>query len=117
VNLREARCMFAGLIWELLSYAREHDYNVALDEGMQHQEKGHMKGSLHYFGCAQDILLYDDEGNYLTDSEEYRDLGEAWKGMHSFCRWGGDFKDEDGKPTPDGGHFSFSVPELFGGRK
>jgi hypothetical protein len=112
VNLREARCMFAGLIWELLSYAREHDLDIALDEGMNRQEKGHMKGSLHYFGCAQDILLYDDEGNYLTDSEEYRELGKYWRSLYSpLCKWGGDFE------SKDGGHFSFSPPELFGDRR
>lgn len=107
MNLREARCKFSSLIVDLLTWADDQGMIYVLDEGMNHQNKGHMVGSLHYSGCAQDILLYDDKGNYLTDDESYRPLGEYWKSLHPYCRWGGDF-------PGDGNHFSFSVPELFG---
>ncbi len=108
MTLREARCEFSELLIDLLLYAKANSYNFALDEGMQHQNKGHMKDSLHYSGCAQDILLFDDQGNYLRTTETYWELGEYWKGLHKYCRWGGDWG--------DGGHFSFSPPELFGKR-
>ncbi len=106
MKLREARCTFSRLIVDLLHWATEQGYIYAFDEVMQHQGMGHMHGSLHYSGCAVDILLYDTYGNYLTKTEAYTPLGEKWEGLDKDCKWGGRFE--------DGGHFSFSPPNLFG---
>lgn len=107
MTLREARCTFSKLLVKLLSGFDLEGVSYAFDEVTQHQGRGHMAGSLHYDGCAADILLYRD-GRYLVSGNEYSVLGEAWKGLHPYCRWGGDFADADL------GHFSFSPPELFG---
>ena len=105
MNLREARVKFSFLFAEkLLPKAREWGFEYAFDEISNHQGTGHMKGSLHYFGCAGDLILYKD-GNYLPETEPYRKLGEYWEGLDVNCKWGGRFK--------DGNHFSFSPPELF----
>lgn len=61
--------------------------------------------SLHLICLAIDLKLFID-GVYQTESEAYRALGEKWKSLHPLCRWGGDFKDRDGNPKPDGNHFS-----------
>ena len=53
----------------------------------------------HHWKLAVDLLLFRD-GDYLTDSESYRELGEWWEQQHELCRWGGRFS------RPDGGHFS-----------
>ncbi len=111
MKLSEARYTFARLLVDLLHWATEQGYIYAFDEIMQHQGLGHMPGSLHYSGCAGDILLYDKENNYLTNSDAYKPLGERWKQLHPYCHWGGDFS------KPDGGHFSFSPPNLFGNKK
>ena len=75
MNVREARCLFSRFLVDLLQWANTQEMHYALDEGMQHQNKGHMIGSLHYLGCAQDILLYDDNGTYLIETDNYRALG------------------------------------------
>ena len=63
-----------------------------------------IRNSLHRLSLAIDIRLFrEDNGvyKYLTDSEDYRTLGEWWEGQHPLARWGGRFS------KPDGGHFSF----------
>ena len=68
---------------------------------------GGIKNSLHCVRLAVDINLFKD-GKYLTDSEDYKVLGDYWKSLGLDCAWGGDFK-----PKPDGNHFSIE----FQGRK
>ncbi len=110
MKLREARCTFSRLLVDLLHWATEQGIVYALDEVMQHKGIGHMEGSLHYSGCAGDIVLYDKDGNYLITDDDYRPLGEKWKSLHPNCRWGGDF-------PGDGNHLSFSDYNLFGNRE
>lgn len=106
MNLKEARIKFSYLFAEkLLPKARELGFEYAFDEVTQHQGKGHMVGSLHYDGCAGDLILYKN-GTYITDTETYQPLGEYWEVLDPNCRWGGRFK--------DGNHFSYSPKELFG---
>lgn len=61
----------------------------------------HMKGSLHFVGLAQDLLIFDKDGKYLTKDEDYAFAGEYWKSLDPDARWGGDF-------PGDGNHFSFT---------
>jgi len=108
MNLREARCIFSYLFAEkLLPKARELGFEYAFDEITQHQGRGHMLNSLHYSGCAGDLLLYKDQ-DYQTDAKSYQSLGEYWEGLDKDCKWGGRWKDAN--------HFSFSPKELFGNR-
>jgi hypothetical protein len=53
--------------------------------------------SLHIYKLAVDLLLFKD-GVYLTETPDYRELGEFWENLHPDCRWGGRFE--------DGNHFS-----------
>ena len=109
MNLREARVKFSYLFAEkLLPKARELGFDYAFDEVANHQGKGHMVGSLHYDGCAGDLILYDADGGYITDTRDYQSLGEYWESLDENCRWGGRFK--------DGNHFSYSPKELFGNK-
>ena len=57
---------------------------------------GH-KNSAHKQKLACDLLLFKD-GRYLTDTEDYRELGEWWEKQHELCRGGFRFA--------DGNHFS-----------
>jgi hypothetical protein len=107
--LREARVKFSYLFAEkLLPKARELGFEYAFDEVTQHQNKGHMEGSLHYSGCAGDPLLYKD-GVYQPKTETYQPLGEYWESLDPNCKWGGRWG--------DGNHFSYAPVELFQGRK
>lgn len=109
MNLREARCRFTFLFaTKLIPKAIELGFEPAFDEVTQHQNKGHMEGSLHYSGCAGDLLLYKD-GVYQPLSETHRPLAEYWESLDLDCRagyrWG------------DGNHYSFAPEELFNGKK
>ena len=109
MNLREARVRFTFLFaTKLIPKAIELDFECAFDEITNHQEKGHMMGSLHYSGCAGDLLLYKD-GVYQVKTEVYKELAEFWESLDENCkagyRWG------------DGNHFSYSPFEVFGERK
>ncbi len=109
MNLREARIIFSFYFAErLLPKARELGCDYTLDEVTNHQGKGHIIGSLHYEGCAGDLILYR-LGVYLDKTEDYQKLGEYWESLNPDCRWGGRWG--------DGNHFSFAPVEIFGGRK
>jgi hypothetical protein len=55
---------------------------------------------------AVDLNLFKN-GQFLTDSEAHRPLGDYWKSLHPDCCWGGDFS------KPDGNHYSMQ----YGGIK
>ena len=61
--------------------------------------------SLHCDKLAIDLNLFKAR-RYLTSSEAHRPLGEWWEQQHRLCRWGGRFLDEEGRPAPDGNHYS-----------
>ena len=109
MNLREARVKFTILFsTKLIPKAIELGFEPAYDEITQHQNKGHMENSLHYSGCAGDLLLYKN-GLYQIDTKTYRELGDYWEYLDSDCKWGGRWG--------DGNHFSYAPVEVFGGKK
>jgi hypothetical protein len=55
--------------------------------------------SIHRLNLAVDLMLFTPAGDYLTDTESYRPLGEWWEGQNTAARWGGRFRDSC--------HFSF----------
>jgi len=68
-----------------------------------------IKNSLHCLKLASDKLLFVN-GIWQQRTEQYRELGEQWKGMSGtyrgikvVCCWGGDFRNR-----PDGNHFSIT---------
>lgn len=62
--------------------------------------------SQHGRRLAVDLMLFIN-GTYQTDSQAYAELGAFWKTLDPDARWGGDFVNDEGKPRPDGNHFSF----------
>lgn len=100
---------FAGKIALLILEAQRRGYLTAggewerpekLAEWYALQGKG-SKNSLHRLALAFDLLLFTADGEYLTETEAYRPLGEWWEAQSEpdlkLC-WGGRFK--------DGNHFS-----------
>ncbi len=55
--------------------------------------------SLHKSSLAGDIDLFKD-GEYLTATEDHREFGEFWEGLHELATWGGHFD--------DGNHYSIT---------
>lgn len=113
MTLREARVTFSRLMAKLVLKAEALGLELAYNEVYRPEEMAKIyqaRGvgvfpSAHTQGLAVDILLYR-KGVYLTDTADYRPLGEYWIKLHDNCRWGGTFK------NPDGGHFSFKYGGL-----
>jgi hypothetical protein len=64
-----------------------------------------ISNSLHKIRLAIDLNLFKG-GVYQTSSEAHRELGTFWKSLGSDYYWGGDFKDSQGRPKPDGNHYA-----------
>lgn len=109
-TLGQRQRRFLPLVAKLIDFAYAQGYELTEGEGYRTPEQAalnaqHGSGianSLHTLRLAVDLQLFKD-GNYLTDSEAYRPLGEFWKTLDPDCAWGGDFK-----TRPDGNHFSLS---------
>ena len=50
-----------------------------------------IKNSLHCQRLAIDLNLFDSDGKYLTEKEDYKQFGDFWKSLSLHNRWGGDF--------------------------
>ena len=100
MTLGDKRRLFSRLFAELILWAVEQGYEIAIDDVKAHD--GHMRHSLHYVGLAGDLNLYR-EGVWLSKTEDHTPLGIKWQSMHPLCRWGGDFGN-----ISDGGHYSIT---------
>jgi hypothetical protein len=114
VTLGERQRLFTRLVAKLIEHAYETGYQLTFGEAFRTPEQAALnakvgKGitqSLHGMRLAIDLNLFRN-GEYLTDSEAHRPLGEYWKTLHPDCCWGGDFS------RPDGNHYSLQ----YGGIK
>jgi hypothetical protein len=113
MTLHEKQVLFARLLARLIQQSFALGYEITVGEVWRsdataelyaQQGKG-ISHSLHRKRLAVDLNLFKN-GIYLSASEDYRLLGEWWEAQDSECRWGGRFKDAQGKPKPDGTHFS-----------
>lgn len=115
MTLRQRQSLFALLMAKLIAHAYELGYEVTLGEAYRSPEEAARlakagKGiarSLHCDRLAIDLHLFRD-GVWLTKTEDHRELGEWWEGLHADCRWGGRFMDSQGRPKPDGNHYSMT---------
>ena len=90
---------FAYCLAELISIAFCLGYGVRFGDAYRDSRVhyGHPK-SCHRFRLAVDLIL-DKDGQYLTATSDYEELGEIWEKLDPQARWGGWFG--------DGNHFSF----------
>lgn len=115
MTLGEKQRLFPQLVAQLIHYAYASGYELTFGDAYRSPQQAAanaasgtgIANSLHTQRLAIDLNLFKG-GVYLTRSEDYRMLGEYWKGLHPDCAWGGDFKDARGLPRPDGNHFSIT---------
>lgn len=101
--------IFAQDAAKLIQKAAELGYGVTLGEAWRTPEQAALnaqKGSgiahsLHIERLALDINLFRN-GEYLTQTEDFRTLGEWWESLGPNHKWGGRFQ------RADGNHFSIS---------
>ena len=93
MTLGQKQELFSLLLVKLLNKAFELGFDVRCGHLMRCQNCyiGH-KNSNHKKKLAIDLNLFKD-GDFMTKSEDHKELGEYWESLHSLCRWGGRFKD------------------------
>lgn len=115
MTLGEQQEKFARLVPRLIDKALELGFQVRLGEVERPQRMAEWyasrglgtRNSLHISRLAIDLHLFQ-RGTYLSDTESHRELGEWWKQQDPDARWGGDFRGVNGKPKPDGNHYSLA---------
>jgi hypothetical protein len=110
MTLCEKQRLFTKLIAKFIPKLNDLGYEVTFGEAWRSPETCELyakagKGitdSLHPLRLAIDLCLFKN-GEYLTQSEDYRDAGIVWESYSkpgAECCWGGRFT------KPDGNHFS-----------
>lgn len=109
MTLGEKQRLFTRLIGKLIEYAYGIGYELTFGDAYRSPEQAKLnaasgKGivnSLHCERLAIDLNLFIN-GQYKTQTEDYKVLGEYWETLGPDCRWGGRFS------RPDGNHFSIA---------
>jgi hypothetical protein len=110
VTLGEKRREFSYMLAQLIVWCVEQGYEVQIEDVHRSQAQANANAasgagiahSLHLDGLAGDLSIFKG-GVLLRSVDEYRPIGERWKGMHPENCWGGDFH-----TRPDADHFSRS---------
>ncbi|EMR7185924.1 TPA: M15 family metallopeptidase [Escherichia coli] len=105
MNLSEKQQLFTVMIADLIHWAQEHGYRLTFGEAYRTPEQAALnaktgkgiRNSLHTLRLAVDFNLFIN-GEYQTDTDAYRPLGEYWESIGG--TWGGRFS------RADGNHFS-----------
>jgi len=106
MSMVEKQWRFVKMLQQLVEFAEQNGYMLTLGDGYRdprlHGGPGEKMGYGHPFSChklrlAQDYNLFKD-GQWLSDTEDFRPLGEFWESLAPDARWGGRFS--------DGNHFS-----------
>ena len=109
-TLGQLQRRYLPMVAKLIQYAYEQGYELTAGElyrspeqaALNAQHGSGIANSLHTLRLAVDLQLFKD-GIYLTDSTQYKPLGDYWKTLDPACAWGGDFT-----TRVDGNHFSLS---------
>jgi len=107
MSLGEKQRRFTELVGRLILWCYDNGYELTFGEAYRTPEQAALNAasgsgianSLHTKRLAIDLNLFVN-GEYRTETEAYKQVGEYWKTLDPEARWGGDFS------RPDGNHFS-----------
>lgn len=107
MTLGEKQRKFTSLVGQLIAWAYANGYELTFGEAYRTPEQAALNAqtgagivhSLHIIRLAVDLNLFVG-GDYKSDTDSYKSLGDFWKTLDPDCSWGGDFS------KPDGNHFS-----------
>lgn len=101
LTLGQKQRLFTKHVALLILKAYELGYEMSLAWAYDPPDSGSGRSprSLHRSRLAIDLNLFKD-GEYLTSTEDHRELGEWWEHQHELACWGGRFN--------DGNHYSFT---------
>ena len=98
MKLGKKQELFSRLMIKLYQKAFDLGYEIRTGHVMRCKEcYTGRKYSNHKLKLAVDLNLFKD-GDFLTSTEDHRELGEYWESLHELCSWGGHFN--------DGNHYS-----------
>lgn len=109
MRLGEKQELFMRLVPRLIDKAHELGFEIRggdlFRDPRMHGRMGEKIGygnanSCHKLKLAIDLNLFDQDGNYLPETEAHRELGEWWEQQHELTCWGGRFN--------DGNHYSIT---------
>ena len=99
MSLRKRQSAFAALVPRLIDKARDLGFEVTLGDAYRDPRCPYgSKSSRHKSRLAIDLNLFRD-GEYLTDTEDHRNLGEWWESQGGI--WGG--------RVNDGNHYEYPI--------
>lgn len=107
MKLSDKQKEFTKCVAKLIDFAFNNGYELTFGDAYRdprvHGNVGEKKSyssanSVHKERLAVDFNLFKN-GQYMTASNDYKELGEYWESLHELARWGGRFN--------DGNHFSF----------
>jgi hypothetical protein len=98
------RVKFTVALGKLLRWAWAHNIHVGIDwvkrdvevqARLVNEGKSWTMKSKHLKGQAADLLIFNDDGTFVTDGndERYEQLGEQWERLGG--KWGGRWKKKD----------------------
>lgn len=108
MTLLEQQQLFAKHTADLFDEIIASGYSFTYGEAMRSQEQAAIyarqgKGivdSLHCKRLAIDINIFNKNGDYLTDTQDYEQFGKFWECLDYHNVWGGNFS-----KRKDGNHF------------
>jgi hypothetical protein len=94
ISLRKKQSLLVKCLGLLINYAYSKGWELTLADGLRKDCKGHMPGSLHYIGLAQDLNLFIDD-EWVSDGSrpEWKELAEYWESLDPLCAAGYRFQD------------------------
>ena len=112
MSMVDEQSKFAELVAKLILTALQSGFQVTLGEAYRTREQQEIYynadppltktlKSKHMNRLAVDLNFFKD-GNYLTDGNDFKELGEYWKTLSEHCVWGGDW-------GWDAGHFEWKI--------
>jgi hypothetical protein len=108
-ELLNLQMQFLPLVARLIDWVYANGYTLTTGEAWRSPAEAAINAqagagiacSLHTERLAIDLNLFKD-GEYMSDLESYRPVGDYWKSLNPLARWGGDFA------SPDMDHFSLT---------
>jgi hypothetical protein len=107
MTLGEKQRLFVKLVGQLIDWSYANGYELTFGETVRTQAEAASNAasgigiakSNHLIRLAVDLNLFI-AGEFKTDRDSYKPLGDYWCSLDPLCRWGGNFS------RPDSDHFS-----------
>ena len=115
----DEQAIFSTNVSKLLAFIYKNNYKCSLGEAWRSPEQAAIyakegkgiRDSLHCERLAIDLNLFDNNGKYLNDFDDYEVIGTYWESLHKDNEWGGRWhpSKQHPKQTVDMDHFEMKL--------